>query len=248
MTGPGLRADRLTGDELVWSFYWRPDGDMPAAEISDLFVDLCRTLDAGYGRAHLVAEGTSLYDDHYARHERTFHASGLYWLNWFGPGELAHQGGMAAVRGIPHATTRAYGDALFVQVGAGPRDDKTPAGRQRLLDATAALPPVRHEPAPDRQPQPAAQPQPERIDGQNGIRDPVDHSFWVNLHVAEGRRLSASRIADIAALAGRGGPPVSKVHVLFSIRDAARAHAAAFAALGVRVWYVDEATGRPSPA
>ncbi|WP_250002259.1 hypothetical protein [Actinoplanes sp. M2I2] len=240
MTGPGLRADRLAGDELIWSLYWRPEAGIPAGEIADLFTDLCRALDADYGRAHLVAEGTSLHDDHYSQAGRTFRADGLYWLNWFGPGELARQGGMTALRANPYAETRAYDDALFVRVG-GPGDDKTAAGRQQLLDATAALPPV---PPPA---EPSLEPEPARIDGVNGIRDPGDLSFWVNLHVPEGKRLPAARVAGIAALAGRGDPPVSKVHVLFSTPEAARAHAAAFGALGVRVWYVDD-DGRPSPA
>jgi hypothetical protein len=234
LTAPGLRADRLTGDELIWSFFCR---QRDADAVRGLFVDLCRIVGADYGRAHLSAEGIRLNEEHYARHERTFHMGGLYWLNWFGPEEAERQGGLAAVRANPYARTEVFGKSLLVEVGAGPLDARTAAGRQRLLDATAALPPVRPEP----------EPRPETVGGVRGVRDPVDRSLWVNLHVADGRRLPASRITDIAAVAGHGEPPVSAVHVLFSGREAAAAHAAAFQALGVRVWYVDDETGRPSP-
>src|SRR6185436_5229588 len=94
ISAPGIRVHRMPGDRLVLSIRLRLPEDPQAADwIRALLPDLCAGLNVTYGRGHLENNARTLYDEHYDAHQRTFYASGLYWLNWFGPGELERQGG-----------------------------------------------------------------------------------------------------------------------------------------------------------
>ncbi len=238
ITAPGIRVDRMLGERLVWSVRLRlPEDPGAASWVRALFTDLCTDLQPTYGRGHLEKNARALYDEHYAAHERTFYASGLYWLNWFGPGELRRQGGIGALAANPRAETERIGDGLLMVVGDSYLDATTPAGVDALLAATAELPPVGAEPVDEGAYVPAT------IAGQRGMFDTGNHSFWVNVHLDAGKHLSAARVAKISALVGQGDPPVTGVNVLFSSDESARAEAPALTDLGVGVWYVDDQTG-----
>lgn len=242
ITAPGVRVDRMLGDRLVWSVRLRlPEDPAGAGWISALFADLCVGLNATYGRGHLENNARTLYDEHYSAKERTFYASGLYWLNWFGPDELERQGGIGALAANPHARTQRMGAGLLIEVGDGYLDATTPAGIAALLAATLAMPPIGTEAAN------ADTYVATTIAGQRGMFNTDDQSFWVNVHLDHGTHLSASRVAKIAALAGQGDPPVSKVNVLFSSDESAREEARTLLGLGVGVWYVDDETGARTP-
>jgi len=117
----------------------------PAEELSQLFRDLIAIVSPTYARLAPLAASRALYDEVYALQRRTFYASGLYWLNFFGPKEEAKQGG-AALAQNPFARVERLPQGLLMQVGEGPLDMLTPEGRQRLIQATAAMPP--HRPVP----------------------------------------------------------------------------------------------------
>ncbi len=242
ITAPGIRVDRMLGDRLVWSIRLRLPEDPQAANwIRALFTDLCAGLNVTYGRGHLENNARALYDEHYDAQQRTFYASGLYWLNWFGPGELERQGGIDALAANPYAKTKRMGDGLLIEVGDSYLDATTPAGVEALLAATAALPPIGAETAG------ADAFVATTVAGQRGMFNTSDHSFWVNVHLDPGKHMSASRVATIAALVGQGDPPVSQVNVLFSSEESARAEARTLLKLGVGIWYVDDETGARTP-
>jgi hypothetical protein len=274
---------QIPGGSVVGLFF--PVTPQTTADaIRDLFLDLARILAPTYANGHLERLGNQLHREHYAAHPRTFYASGLYWLNLFGPAEQARQGG-AALAHNPHAQVRQLSEGLLLEVGTGPLDAATEAGHARLLAATAALPPLPGQAATPEQPDPeqpqaagspdvnraeppapaAAAPEtasgpptghqpaePDRtpadlvtIAGVLGYLDPADQGFWVSKHLNPGVRMDANTVAKLKALPGQGSPPVSQVHVLFSLREAAELNRPALQAAGVRAWYVDLQTGRP---
>ena len=243
--GEGIRVDRDLGDRLIWTVRLRLfEGTPPATAIRDLFLGICTDLEATYGRGHLERHDRTLYDEHYGSRERTFYANGLYWLNWFGPGEAERQGGVAALAEVAGARATVVGAGVLLEVGDDYLDATTEAGRDRLLATTAALPAL---PGESGDALPEGEPVPDTVNGIRGIRYASDRSFWVNINLAPGRSLAASRVADLAALSGSGDPPISHVNVLFSERESAQGATAALEPLGVRAWYVDDETGRPLP-
>ena len=245
LAGDGLRVEILQGKSTTTlSILFRvPGPEGPSAEeIRSLFADLCVLLDATYGRCHLQNRGRELHDAHYAAHPRTFYASGVYWLNFFGPDELARQGG-AALAENPHARATRVGHGLLLEVGNGPLDAATPEGERRLVEATAAMPP------------PAAADddgtgggQPTTVNGVRGFFDHGDNSFCVTKHLQPGSQLDRRTVERLAGLRGQGDPPIEQVHVLFSDREAALANKDALDAAGVSTWYVADDTGEPRRA
>ncbi len=138
LLGPGLHVELLrprSGTVLLILFAPGP----PAASIRELFIKLVTAMSPSYGRVHLDQLSRELHEAHYADQRRTFYASGLYWLNFFGPDELALQGGDGVAEN-PHARTERVGNGLLVEVGSDPMEAATPAGEARLVAATKALP------------------------------------------------------------------------------------------------------------
>jgi hypothetical protein len=211
----------------------------PADEIRTLFLELARILEPTYARCHLEKHEQTLYRSHYEQRPRTFYASGLYWLNLFGPDEEARQGG-PALADNPHARVERRTEGLLLEIGEGPEQAASPEGEQALLAATAAMPPLpgeeRVEPA-----------ELVEIGGERGWRDPADRSFWVTKHLDPAARLGDDAIARLGRLRGGGDPPITQVHVLFSSEEAAQRNAEALRDAGVETWFVAPDTGQPAP-
>jgi len=206
-------------------------------------------LRAVYAQCHLDVRSRVLHRTHYAGAPRTFYASGLFWLTFFGDDELERQGGDAVVLN-PFAACAQVGHGVLLQVGQSPQVAVTAEGEQALVRATRALPPAR--PRPPRTPTslPPAPLPPVRVAGVRGVRDRTDGSLWVAKHVAAGSRLPASMIARLARVVGASELPVARVHVLFSRRESAERNRAPLRAAGIAAWYVDPTTGtrREAPA
>jgi hypothetical protein len=112
-----------------------------ADELRDLLRDAIQIVSPTYATVRLERAGSALNDEVYQMRRRTFYANGLYWLNFFGPPEEALQGGPALAKN-PAARATRLPQGLLLEVGDGPLDILTTEGRRRLIDATAAMPPV----------------------------------------------------------------------------------------------------------
>jgi hypothetical protein len=246
LVAPGIQtAIGLSDSRTSLSLFFRI-GPEPAA-LRALFVDLCRMFKPAYGRLTLNNKGQELHDAHYARARRTFYASGLYWLNYFGPAELARQGG-AALAENPHARAEWLDGGLLLEVGSDPLDALTAEGEARLLDATRSMPPVGAEATPDAATSaPAAEAAPIiTVGGVRGFLD-ADGDFWVSKHIDPPRQVDAKTLRALTKLPGKGTPPIKRVHVLFSTFEAARANKAALEAIGAHAWFVSPEDGKRAP-
>ena len=146
---PGIQAAfSLTASRVSMTLMFRV-GASPT-DICTLFLDLCALASPTYARCALNNHGQTLYDNHYSHQRRTFYASGLYWLNFFGPDEQARQGG-TALANVAHATVTTMSDGLFIQVGDSALHALTEAGHAQLLAATNSMPPLSASADPARQ-------------------------------------------------------------------------------------------------
>lgn len=251
LVAPGIQAALgLAENRTSLSLFFRLDHE--PADVRALFLDLCALVSPAYGRVGLHNKGQEIHDAHYALARRTFYASGLFWLNFFGPAEETRQGG-AALADNPHAHTTRLPNGLLLEVGATAFDALTTEGEQRLVEATRAMPPV--------PPAPTANVSPPREDGAHeaaapivtiggvrGFLDPHDHSFWVSKHVDPPRPLDAKMLHALASLPGKGTPPITRVHLLFSTLEAARANKVALEAIDAHSWFVSAEDGKRAPA
>jgi len=220
----------------------------PVPDIRNLFLDLVKIVAPTYAFCHLDAHSRMLHEQHYDLKPRTFYASGLYWLNFFGPDEEARQGG-AALERIPNARIERRPEGLLIEVGGGPLDAATPEGERMLLEATAAMPPL--PPMDADAVEHARKPGGEALTTLNGVRgffDPADNGFWISKHIDGDAPLDRKAVAKWSRLVGEGKPPVARVHVLFSRREAAERNRASLSSAGIVAWYVDPETGMPKPA
>jgi len=112
----------------------------PAEELRQLFRDVVALVAPLYACVYPWKAGSSLQEEVYQKAPRSFYADGLWWLNFFGPKEEARQGG-ANLAENPLARVERLPQGLLMEVGDGPLDILTPEGRQRLIDATRAMPP-----------------------------------------------------------------------------------------------------------
>jgi hypothetical protein len=113
-------------------------------EIRTVFVDLINILNPTYARVHMEPQGQILHREHYSTVYRTFHAAGLYWLNFFGPDEEKAQGG-PALADNPFATSTRLPQGLLLQVCDSPIEATTPEGIERLVAATRAMPQLKQD-------------------------------------------------------------------------------------------------------
>lgn len=112
-------------------------------DLISLFKDLVQIVPVIYGYCHSKHHRERLLREVYK--DRTFYCKGFYWLNYFGNEELKKQGGEEAIMTNPYiAIAEPFEDGLFVQVGETPFDCLTPEGEAQLVNATNALPPVKH--------------------------------------------------------------------------------------------------------
>ncbi len=115
---------------------------MPPILVKEIFIDITQAIPFTYASCHLDENSKQLYDIYSEMSRRTFFASGLYWLNFFGPEEEAKQGGKA-LEINPYATEiKRLTNGLFIQVGETPFECYTDTGREQLINATKAMPPA----------------------------------------------------------------------------------------------------------
>ena len=85
-----------------------------------------------------------LTQDIYRSAKRRPMQAGLYWINYLGgPEEMAIQGGDALLNNPFATSAERVGRGIFIQVGETPLDSSSPEGWQLLLNATAAMPPIK---------------------------------------------------------------------------------------------------------
>jgi hypothetical protein len=111
--------------------------------LKKLFIEISQMTSANYANCHFAKNRDELHNQTYKQmSRRTFFASGLYWLNFFGPEEEAKQGGKA-LEINPYATEiKRLTNGLFIQVGETPFECYTDTGREQLINATKAMPPA----------------------------------------------------------------------------------------------------------
>lgn len=259
LKAPGLQSTfGLTPKRVSMTLMF---GAEPSAEdVRALFVDLCEITSPSYARCALHNHARALHEAHYSVSPRTFYASGLFWLNFFGPEEEARQGGSALATN-PHASVRRLPNGLLVEVGRSAHDGLTGAGEAQLRAATAAMPPLppdststeSHPQGPtetgaetprgpiEGAPGPAPIIQ---ISGIRGFFDPDERGFWISKHVDPPRKLERPFLRSLAALPGKGSPSIERVHVLFSTEAAARLNKEALDSVGAGSWYVSTHDGK----
>ena len=113
------------------------------SDIKNFFLNVTKAISFTYGSCYFDKIRHDLHNNVYEQiGRRTFFASGLYWLNFFGPEEEAKQGGKA-LENNPYATEiKRLDNGLFIQVGESPFDGYTDTGREQLINATKAMPPA----------------------------------------------------------------------------------------------------------
>jgi hypothetical protein len=214
-----------------------------------LFVRIAETVNPTYARCHFYSAMNDLEAAHYKRY-RTFYASGLYWLNFFGPEEEAGQGGPSLAHN-PFAEVRRLPSGLFLQVCSSPTEAASPEGVRRLVQATSAMPPL-----PGQAQEPPAQTTPlaEQVPllteeltlaGQHGFYDKATESFWITKNLVPATSLSAKAIAQLSAIRQSANPKITRVNVLFSLKEAAEINKSALDATGAGTWFVSADTGMP---
>lgn len=220
-----------------------------ADDARSLFVHIAETLKPTYACCHFHSAMNELNDTHYKR-GRTFYASGLFWLNFFGREEEARQGGPALAQN-PFAEVRRLPVGLLLQVCSTPTEAASPEGVRKLVQATSAMPPL-----PDQAPEPAAQSAPlseqvpllteeVTVAGQHGFYDKATESFWITKNLVPATTLSAKVIAQLSATKQSANPRITRVNVLFSLKEAAEVNKSALEAASVGAWFVSADTGIP---
>jgi len=218
---------------------------IPAGDLRKLFIDLIAAFGSPtYGVCRLAAHGRALHQAAYAQARRTFYASGLYWLNFFGPDEIARQGGKALADN-PVAVVNQLPQGLLIQVGDDPFRVATPSGEQKLKEATAAMPPLGKDEA--KKDEATAKRELITIAGVRGFFDP-GQVFWVPKHVDASAKLDEKTIAKLKRLLGKGDPSVKQINVLFSRKETALLNRTQLAEAGLQSWYVDPESGQAAKA
>jgi hypothetical protein len=116
----------------------------PANSVRELFLSIIGILSPDYAYTHAMPYANALSNDHYTSSFRTINASGLYWLNFFGPDEEKAQGG-PTLADNPFATATRLPQGLLLQVCDSPIEATTPEGIERLVAATRAMPQLKQD-------------------------------------------------------------------------------------------------------
>lgn len=235
-------------DRTAISIYFNPG---TTEQNRTLFVDLAESIEPTYGRCHFYAAMKELNATHYSR-SRTFYASGLYWLNFFGPDEEARQGGPALERN-PFVRAQRFPHGLLLEVCESPWEAITPEGVQRLIQATESMPPLPEQAAEPKPPAPQAQrfripAEQLKIAGFSGFYDRMTRVFWITENLVPPSILDRTTQEGIHRIRDSKEPAVSGVRVLFSTREAAELNKDLLQGLEAEAWYVSAVTGKPQRA
>jgi hypothetical protein len=218
------------------SIYFNPD---TAEQNRTLFLQLSEAIEPTYGLCHLYSAMEALNAQYY-KVDRTFYASGLFWLNIFGPEEEARQGG-PALEHNPYARADRFPFGLVIQVCDSPEEAATPEGIERLVKATQAMPPL-----PGKTPQPIPADH-ITIAGVSGFYGSGNTTFWITKNIVPPAPLDPKSIEAIRRVRESKAPPVSQVRVLFSLKEAAELNKPILQELA-ESWYVSAETGQPAKA
>lgn len=199
----------------------------------ELFLQLSEAIRPTYGRCHLYSAMTLLEQEHY-KATRTFYTDGLFWLNIFGPEEEQRQGGQA-LENNPFTQVERLSYGLVLQVCDSPEEASTPEGVQRLVQATNSMPQL-----PGKTPIVATP-------GVPGFFDPATATYWITKNIVPAKSLDSQSIQAIRLVLESTNPPVAKVHVLFSMRQAAELNKSKLQDFA-ESWYVSAETGQPERA
>lgn len=136
MEKPGIRISKIDGGGLI---------SIPLVNKDEYHLTKKIALRLVEG---MVLKGMSVapvkfteFKQQYKANRRTVDYPGLYWLQFYGAEEFKKQGG-TVILDNPYIDAMLIKDGIFIQVGESPYEVHTPEGKERMIKANKAMPPV----------------------------------------------------------------------------------------------------------